>query len=285
MQTTREATAGYLPVPGGELWYEVAGSGHPLLLIHAGVADHTMWDPQWAAFAQRYRAIRYDARGYGKSKTEDVSFSNRQDAYDLLNHLGVDRAYVLGLSRGGQIAIDFTVEHPEKVAALIAVAAGLSGFEGTLTDAEIGLIEQMEAAENAQDWERMTDLDVQVWVDGPGQPAGRADQRVREQVRAMCLSNYRTHTIEGQPQPLDPPANERLSAIRVPTLVIVGDLDFSSEIATADRLADGIAGARKEVFHGVAHMVNMEQPERFNRIVLDFLGQVEQPTSNQSWSG
>src|SRR5690242_4972987 len=121
--------AGYAPVENGQLYYEVAGEGYPLVLIHAGIANSRMWDAQVEAFAQRYRVIRYDTRGFGKTRTEETSYSNRQDLYDLLNHLGVEKAYVLGLSRGGQIAIDFTLEHPKMVAALIPVAAGFSGFD------------------------------------------------------------------------------------------------------------------------------------------------------------
>lgn len=263
--------SGYLEVTGGRIWYEVAGDGPPLLLIHAGVADSSMWDDQWDAFAQRHRVVRYDARGFGRTTMEDVVFSNRDDIARLLQHLGIERTAVLGISRGGTIAIDFTLEHPEIVTALIAVAAGLSGFDGESTAAETAIFEEMEQAWNARDFERVADLDVRIWVDGPGQPAGRADARVRERVRQMCLNNYRGYHTDGQPQPLDPPAVHRLHEIRVPTLVIVGDLDTSTTLAMADRLAAEIGGAGKVVFEGVAHMVNMEQPARFNQVVLDFL--------------
>jgi 3-oxoadipate enol-lactonase len=263
--------SGFLPVENGTLYYEVSGAGHPLVLIHAGVADLSMWDEQVAAFAPQYRVIRYDTRGYGKTRTEAGPYSNRQDLRDLLDHLGVDRAYVLGLSRGGQIAVDFTVEFPERVAALIPVAAGLSGFEGDVSDEE-PFIAAMEAAWEARDFERLTDLDVRLWGDGPGQPEGRAPQPVREQLRRMILNNYRVQTVEGQPRPLDPPANGRLGDIHVPTLVMIGDLDTILCLAVADRLAEGIHGARKVVFPGVAHMVNLERPAEFNRLVLEFLG-------------
>src|SRR5262249_13492382 len=112
---------GFAEVEGGQLYYETAGTGHPLTLIHAGVADGRMWDDQFLTFAQHYRVIRYDARGFGRSRTESVSFSNRRDLYDLLRHLGVEKTYVMGVSRGGQIATDFTLERPEMVDALIPV--------------------------------------------------------------------------------------------------------------------------------------------------------------------
>src|SRR2546428_12986379 len=96
-----EVETGFVKIPGARLYYEVAGRGHPLrghplLLIHAGVADCRMWDVQFPVFAEQFRVVRYDTRGFGKSLTEDVSFSNRQDVSDLLDHLGIERTYVIG---------------------------------------------------------------------------------------------------------------------------------------------------------------------------------------------
>ena len=133
------------------------------------------------------------------------------------------------------------------------------------------MFEEMEAAWEAKEWERLVDMEVQVWVDGPGQPAGRAPAAVREKVRAMCLNNYRSQTVEPTPRPLDPPAYGRLGEITAPTLVLIGDLDEPACVRIADRLAQGIPGARKVLFPGVAHMIPMEAPEIFNRVVLEFL--------------
>jgi pimeloyl-ACP methyl ester carboxylesterase len=273
MTSSVQTESGTLQTEGGPLYYEVAGSGPAVVLIHAGIADNTMWDEQWEEFAREYRVVRYDTRGFGKSPVaKDHPFSNRQDIYELMRHLGIERAHVIGVSRGGQIATDFTLEHPEMVTSLVTVCAGLGGFEDVHpTQEEIALFEEMEAAEEAGDWERVADLDVRVWVDGPGQPEGRGDAKVREKVRQMCLNNYRTHTEWGAPIVLDPPAAGRLHEIKVPALILVGDLDGSPVQQTADRLAQGIPNARKVVFEGVAHLPPMEQPEKFNRVVLEFL--------------
>jgi 3-oxoadipate enol-lactonase len=269
-----DASSGYAPVENGELYYEVAGQGHPLLLIHAGVADLRMWDHQFATFAEHFRVIRYDTRGFGRSRTAATTFSDQQDIVDLLRHLGVERVHIIGVSRSGKIAIDFALEHPEMVGALIPTAAGISGYEHHPSEAESALsqmFEEMEVAWEAKDWERLVDLEVRVWVDGPGQPEGRAAAAVREKVRAMCLDNYRNQTVEPTPRPLEPPAIGRLGEIVAPTLIIIGDLDTPACLSMADAMAAGIAGARKVVFPGVAHMVPMERPEEFNRAVLEFL--------------
>jgi 3-oxoadipate enol-lactonase len=106
MTNSGQATGGTIETSGGPLYYEVAGEGHPLLLVHAGIADHRMWDDQWDEFASRYRVIRYDLRGYGNTSLLDRGYSNRQDIHDLLTHLGVDKTYIIAVSRGGQIATD-----------------------------------------------------------------------------------------------------------------------------------------------------------------------------------
>jgi pimeloyl-ACP methyl ester carboxylesterase len=280
MNEKLQVTTGFLDVPGGQLYYEVAGTGHPLVFIHAGVADNRMWDEQFVPFAERYRVIRYDTRGFGKTRTEGVEFSNRQDLYDLLTHLGVEKAYVIGLSRGGQIAVDFTVEHPEMVAALIPAAAGLSGYDQPLGDSdavqqEAALFTRMEELWEKGAHDELQELEVHAWVDGPRQPVGRAASDVRERVREMNAGAYNRGEPEPKPQPLDPPAAGRLHEIAVPTLVLIGDLDELATQAMAEYMAQHIPGARKVVFPGAAHMVNMERPERFNEVVLEFLDRVE----------
>src|ERR1043166_5014448 len=210
---------GLVDVHGGQLYYEEAGTGPALVFIHAGIADCTMWDEQFAFFARQYRVIRYDTRGFGRSKTESVSFSNRQDLADLLRHLGVARATVIGLSRGGMIATDFALEHPEMVEALVLAGSGIGGFDfGAVPAEEAKLFAAMEDAEMKSDVPRIVELDLQVWVDGPGQPAGRAPAAVREKVRAMDTSIHTRKDGDAKPQPLPPPAVGRLAEIRVPTL-------------------------------------------------------------------
>jgi pimeloyl-ACP methyl ester carboxylesterase len=264
---------GTVEVSGARLSYEAAGTGHPLVLLHAGVADQRMWDEPFAAFARHYRVVRYDARGYGASVTEEIEFSNREDLAALLDHLGIERAHVLGVSRGGQIAMDFTLERPAMVSALIMVASGPGGFESRdpAPEAETRMFDEMEAAWNEKEFDRLADLEVRFWVNGPGQPEGRVPAKIRDHVREMILHNYRTHTVEGKPQPLKPPAAGRIADISVPTLIVTGDLDSSHIRAAADFMAEQIRGARKVVLPGTAHMLSLEQPDAFTRVVLDFL--------------
>ena len=276
--TDNTPATGFVQVNNGQLYYEVAGSGKPILFIHAGVADCTMWDEQFALFSQAYRVIRYDTRGFGKSCTETTEFSNRQDILDLFDHLGIDRACVIGISRGGQIAIDFTLEHPERVSALVAVAAGISGFVYQPDDSEKSRRE-FELFTHADElWEHnafdeLADLEVHVWADGPTQPVGRASTRLRQYIHKIVRSNYTRQDGKATPIQLNPPAAGRLGEIQVPALVLVGEYDTSGTLAAADKLASDIPHAHKVVFPRAAHLLPMEQPAQFNQVVLGFLSQ------------
>jgi pimeloyl-ACP methyl ester carboxylesterase len=274
-------TTGYAPVQGGELYYERLGTGPALVLLHAGIADLRMWEPQLPAFAPRYSVIRYDARGFGRSRSAPVAFSNRQDLADLLDHLGVAQAALVGCSRGGMIALDSALTYPDRVVALGWVCSGIGGWQpedAIFTSEELALYEAMEAAEAAGEYERTADLDVQIWVDGPRQPAGRAPAHVREQIRAMALNNYRTHSqlfAQGlQPQPLDPPAIARLGDLRVPVLAVVGELDSAATPAAAAALAAGAPQTQIMRYPDSAHVPNLEHPERFNADLSAFLATV-----------
>lgn len=265
---------GYVPVQNGELYYEETGNGHPLVLIHAGVADHTMWDAQVPVFAERFRVIRYDTRGYGRSRTQDTEYAERQDLLDLLDYLRVPAAHIIGISRGGGIAIDFTLEHPARVTALVVVASGPSGMDWPEDfDDPVGMAAEaaIQAAAEAGDWERAAALESAFWTDGPGQPEGRAPAEVRERVRGWCLDQYTRKDGKTTQKRLEPPAASRLQEIRVPTLVLVGDVDEKATRIMADAAASGIPGAQRVTFRNAAHMIPLEAPEEFNRIVMSFL--------------
>jgi 3-oxoadipate enol-lactonase len=268
----------FLDVHGGKLYYEISGEGHPLVLLHAGIANLRMWDEQVEEFSKHYQVICYDARTFGKSTSEAVEFSNRQDLRDLLEHLNIDKAHLLGISRGGTIAMDFTLEHPQKVSSLIMVASRPSGFEHEDAELEKPYFARDEELSEAKNAEAIADLDVEMWVDGPGQKLGRANKNVRHKVRTMTLEHYQYYFAafpkeEPNSMPLKPPAVERLASISVLTLVITGSLDFSYVAAAAKVMTRAIPHVEHVVIPDTAHMVNMEKIEAFNKVVLEFLSQ------------
>lgn len=269
-------TSGFAEVNGTRLYYEVAGEGYPLVLMHGGIMDSAMWDDQFETFAQHYRVIRYDLRGFGRSNLPGAeTFSMRGDLRALLEFLGVEKANVLAISMAGSIAIDFTLDYPDMVNALILVAPGVNGFDYDAVQREDvkAMFQEIEAAFERGEIERAVELEIRAWVDGPGRAPEQVDPVVRKRVYDMDLRNsLRTEEIEWPAtQKLEPPAIERLSEIRVPTLLIVGDGDVREQIIVVDTLATQIPGAQKAVMHGVAHVPNMERPAEFNQLVLDFL--------------
>ncbi len=267
--------SGFVETNGARIYYEADGSGHPLVLVHAGIANLRMWDEQVPIFARHHRVIRYDTRGWGRTETEQVEFSNRADLAAVLDHLDEQSAFLLGLSRGGSIVLDFALDYPERTNALIVAAGGVGGFETEESPEEEAIWQEAERHEQAHDWAWLADFETRFWVDGASQPAGRADPAIRARVHDWILTTNEAAKNEGKPQRMDPPAAGRLADLRAPTLVMVGDLDERSTQLSCRHLAEAVPGARLELFRGAAHMLNLEQPEHFNRLVLDFLASVE----------
>lgn len=264
------SSTGFLDVQGAPLYYEVAGQGPALLLMHAGVVDHRMWDQQFAVFAQQYRTIRYDLRSYGQSQVPAGPFAFYEDPAALLQHLGINKAHVIGASFGGKIALDFALAHPTMIDSLTLVAPDIGGYPPSEEIRQFG--EEEEALLERGDLEGATELNLRMWVDGPLRTPEQVDPLVRQKVYDMQYHAFTTPTPEGaEVIALDPPAVERLAEIRVPTLVLVGDLDLPQKRVIAHELITHINGAQQVIVPGVAHMVSMERPEFFTSTVLEFL--------------
>ncbi len=272
MDQIQNTQTGFATVNGAELYYEIGGQGDSILLLHAGVADSRMWDGQFKVFAQHYQVIRYDLRGFGRSIVPSGAFANHEDVAGLLDFLGIDKAYVIGVSFGGYVALDFALAYPERVGALVLSAPNTSGYEPS-SEEILRFCAEEEAAFERDDIMAATELNLRMWVDGPQRKPEQVDAAVREQVREMQTRAFTNPVPQGvEEQSLLPPAIGRLGEIRVPTLVIVGEQDVPEFIELSDIVAKGINGAEKVMIGGVAHLPSMEKPELFNRVVLDFLG-------------
>jgi pimeloyl-ACP methyl ester carboxylesterase len=240
-----------------------------------------MWDDQFTIFAQEYQVLRYDIRGHGQSMFPELPFADEQDLYALLTALGVEKTFLLGLSLGGRIAVDFTLEHPDMVEALVLVGAPVSGLPQELTPQEEDLSpqEQQEAARwNQALQERNLPVLVEVLMQDatlvPSAHYPAARQRVHELLSRSSFAYFLPPALR---QTLIPPAYERLADLHVPTLLIVGSDDHLLLRRTAQVLEEKIANARRVLLPHTHHMPNVEQPEAFNQIVLEFLKQVRSP--------
>ena len=261
---------GEAKVNGASFHFELAGKGRPLVLLHAGICDGRMWGGQFDAFAEHYTVLRYDRRGFGRTTQAANRFSHADDFKALLRHFGFERATLVGCSQGGRIALNFALSLPESVDALVLVASALSGYE--YESPPPPQVRELEEAGAAGDLERVNELELQMWVDGPRRSPGEVDRCVRELVREMNGAALRALVGEEVP-PVAENAASWLRYVSAPTLVVVGDLDTARTIEAANFLAEGIPGARLEVIRGTAHLPNMERPEEFNRLVLNFLSE------------
>lgn len=262
--------SGFIEANNTKFYYEMDGSGFPLVLVHAGIADNRMWNEQFPVFAEKYQTIRYDRRGFGQTKPADGDFSLHRDLHAVLNALDIKQAILVGCSQGGKTVTNFTLEHPEMVKALVLVGSALGGFE---FDGESPKQEaEIEKAEAAGDLALVNELEIQIWVDGQGRTPHQVDPKVRELVKDMNRIALGYPQDLGNEIPLQPAAANRLAEIKVPTLVVIGDRDTNWAQAASDFLAKNIPNAKKVVMNDVAHLPNMEKPEEFNKYALEFLG-------------
>jgi pimeloyl-ACP methyl ester carboxylesterase len=260
--------SGIAPVNGTTLYYEMAGEGHPLVLIHGGAVDSRAFDDQFNVFSQHYKVVRYDVRGAGRSGDRDKPFSNMEDMRALLNYLGIESAYLLGISRGGGFAFDLALEHPGMVDALILVSSNMGVHVPAYT-------EMFERATQAGK-ESGAAAAAAVWGYDPHQGPHRESARPRVlEIITENMSRFRYfdgyEPVERLPD-YDGPRYERLAEIQVPTLVISGAHDNEVARANSRNWAEGIANAKLVLFDNAGHLVNIDQVEEFNQTVLEFLG-------------
>jgi len=262
-----DVTSGVADVNGARLYYESAGRGPAVVFLNGGGLDCRMWDDQFAAFAELYRAIRYDYRGSGRSEPATEKFFHLDDLAALLDFLKVDVAVLAGASAGGALAVDYTLAHPKRVRGLILVSPGLSGHQ--FSEANQKRIAAMLAAAregNALEFAKKV-LDDPHFIPATENPAAR------EKARQILIDNIERFQTEDLALPPARPAAGRLAEIGVPALILLGGRDQPEQLSIGEMLESGMRGAKTVVLFGAGHMVNLENPERFNKTVLEFLAE------------
>ena len=262
--------SGLAPVNGAQLYYELAGEGVPLILLHAGVADSRMWDDQFTAFAKTHSVVRFDARGFGRSAMPSGTFCNYEDVAGLLDYLATPQAIVVGLSFGGLMAIDFALAYPDRVRKLVLAAPSISGAKPSERLKDFWKAE--EAAFDRGDLNEAVEVNLRTWVDGLYRTPAEVDTAVRQKVALMQRDIFQM-TIPDDIEEIElvPPAYGRVSTITTPTLILIGSLDLPEKVEEAHWLAAQMPNARLVTVADVAHMINLEAPELFNAEVLRFL--------------
>jgi pimeloyl-ACP methyl ester carboxylesterase len=255
-------------INGTRIHYEREGKGLPVIFFHAGVADSRMWQPQMQAFARQFECIAPDMRGFGKSALPPGSWSPVADVLGLIDHLHLKPVHLVGCSMGGGVAVDFALEHGERVSKIVLVGPGISGTHFGAKYPE--LFAEGEAAETAGDRAAIVEADAHLWLDGPRRRPGY----VKDPIRKLFFDMDGNFDSDFESAPIDqiePPAAQRLHEITASTLVVVGDEDAPPIFDAVDLVMEKVPHARKAVIHDAAHLPNLEHPDEFNRIVLEFL--------------
>jgi len=254
----------FLEVDGAKLYYEECGSGpHPVVLVHDGVLHSAAWDDVWPDFCKHFHTIRYDRRGYGRSPAATHGYYAADDLVAVLHHLRLKRVAIVGSSHGGEISINFTLDHPEMVEQLVLVGAVVGGMPYTKHFLERG--------------------------DALGKPLEKGD--IKGAIEAAAKDKYLTAAgsdaakkrmadiLSANPQDLTHPELElpvkpalpRLGEIHIPTLLLVGDADIPDVHAHAGAIEAGVPRARRVVISDVGHLMYLEKPAEFSRMVIEFL--------------
>ena len=255
---------------GVRLTVEEAGRGPALLLMHAGVSERHMWDPQWEDLAADHRVVRWDWRGFGDTPHVSGPFSYSEDVLRVMDALDITRGTLVGCSFAGFVAIKVAAEHPERVARLVLVGSGLPGYEAKNPPEVERLFAEEEAAFAREDVDRALAVLEQLWLVGPARRAEDVDPTYLQQARELlrradrpdngAVSEDSSWSGEGA-----------FESLKMPVLAMVGDQDVPDAVASAHEMARRLPGLTLRVVAGAAHLPNMERPAEFGAVLREWL--------------
>ncbi len=268
----------FLQVNDGMLHYEVWGDGPAIVLIHAGYVDSRMWEGEVQYLSGSYKVITYDVRGFGESSRPDSEYSDSEDLRELMDFLGIRQAIVIGISNGGRIAFDFSVEHPERVRGIIAINAGIRGIGDELNgdgkdlwgDLD-GIEEKYSAFIESGHFRDAAALDVDYW-------SHMLMGSMREKVLDMAEQNVsvpETSPDKYQRSP-EPPAYTRLESLKCPVLIVSSDNDREGMRQISRLINTKIHGSRLVALKNADHIPPFSSPEELKTAILGFVKEIEQ---------
>jgi pimeloyl-ACP methyl ester carboxylesterase len=270
-KTKQPVITGLAELNGTRLYFEVAGKGMPLVLIHGNGGDRRHWDDQFIPLSKKFQVIRYDVCGFGKSPAPepDQPGSNYNDLKKLMDYLKIKQAHICGLSMGSGIAVDFAIAHPEMCLSLISVGPWVDGYNSPETEKMFQAMGQVKINLNEQGKKAAVDF----WLDGTEMFKTAFPQK--QTIGRMKLIGYDYsfwHMVnKSKRYALQPLAAGRLKEVKVPALIVTAEFDLMACKEIADLMESEIAGAKKVLIKGAGHCMNMDKPKEFNRIVEKFI--------------
>lgn len=271
---------GIAEVNGTKLYFEAAGDGEVIVLVHGNEGDRRHWDYQFLTLAKDFKVIRYDVRGYGKSAFPDpeIAYSNYEDLNALLDYLKIPEAHICGLSMGSAIVVDFAIAYPEKCTSLIAIGPwvggyGVNDFKSPATDSLFQVMRTVSAIAKDKGPKEATDY---FWT---GNKVFRNAVRSSNALDHLKMVGY-DYSFWGfmnasKIKPLQPPAITELSKIQLPTLVVTAEYDLEACIEVAKILDKEIRDSKLVSIKDAGHCMNLDKPEEFNRILVNFINDIK----------
>jgi 3-oxoadipate enol-lactonase len=249
-----------IPVEGGEIWAEdTGGDATPLVFIHPGWGDSSIWSPVFAELAGRYRTIRYDDRGYGRSPVPAAPFTPVDDLRSVLDHLGVDRAALVAHSGGGGTALALALTSPERVRSIVLIAPGVQDYPWPADDP---YILQGARCFAERDRDGLVALGLRTWARSDAGPAAQA--QISSAVTALLAM--------GSLHPSEPSVYGRLAEVRAPAIMVRGDLEYPMVAEASDQIAARIPGCQRVVISGADHLLPLRAPADLAGIIRELSG-------------
>lgn len=272
--------SGYAEVNKTKLYYEIAGKGEPLVLIHGSFGDRRFWDLQFADLSKKYKVLRYEVRGYGRSALPDSIevYRDSDDLDALMDFLKIKKAHICGLSLGSVIAIDFALAYPGKCRSLIPIGPRVAGdgtdeYKNKNADSVRTIIAKVTEIAKTKGAKEATDY---LWTGDHAMGKTVVTTRTRQALLRMGYQySWWRYLHSSKREQVFPMAIKKLNEIRIPTLIVTAeyDLDLCKDVAAI--MAKEIPGAKLVSIKKAGHIMNMDQPEEFNKIISKFIDAIK----------
>lgn len=272
----QDVKTGFAEVNGTNLYYEVAGEGEPILFVHGNFGDCRHWEHQFKPLSKKYKVIRYDVRGYGKSANpkSDEEYYDTDDIKALLEFLGIEKGHICGLSMGSGIVVDFALTYPDKCISLIPIGPWAGGFgtEGyktaagdTLNKIFYKVIQQLN--------EKGTKAATDYWWTGTKfvKSSVRSQKSMNELLKMGYEYDYWGFKNPNKRRGAQPVAISRLNEIKLPTLIVTSEYDLIPCIEIAETMKRDIKGSKLITIKDAGHCMNMDKPKEFNKVLTTFI--------------
>src|SRR5258705_10613857 len=268
--------SGYAEVNKTKLYYEIAGKGEPLVLIHGSFGDRRFWGLQFTELSKKYKVLRYEMRGYGRSALPDSTevYRDCDDLNALMDLLKIKKAHICGLSLGSIIAIDFALAYPGKCSSLIPIGPRVAGdgtdeYKNKNSDSVRAIIAKVTEIAKTKGAKEATDY---LWTGDHAMGKTVVTTRTRHALLKMGYEySWWRYLHTSKREQAFPMAIKKLNEIKIPTLIVTAEYDLALCKDIAAIMAKEIPGAKLISIKGAGHIMNMDQPEEFNKIISKFI--------------